>query len=163
MWCARDLFAQDVLLANSDTVHPIEVENVLLEKNLESPLVLAVDTVKTLGDEEMKLTWSPDRGVEQITKLMDPAKAYGEYIGVSLIRSPVASALTEALEATWRRDPNLYYEDGFQELIDRGGRIDVAPIGDQPWIEIDNHDDLRRAAGVLVEIGLRAGTHGGAN
>lgn len=26
----------------------------------------------------------------------------------------------------------------------RGFRIDVAPIGDVQWVEIDNHDDLAR-------------------
>ena len=54
-------------------------------------------------------------------------------------------ALAAALETTWRRDPSQYYEDGFQELADRGGAIAIAPIGDVEWVEVDNHDDLRRA------------------
>ena len=56
-----------------------------------------------------------------------------------------AAQLADALEATWRRDPSLYYEDGFQELADRGGAIGVAPIGEVEWVEVDNHADLRRA------------------
>ena len=61
--------------------------------------------------------------------------------------SPAAAAgpLADALEATWRRDPSLYYEDGFQELADRGGEIGVAPIGEVEWVEVDDHDDLARA------------------
>ena len=50
-----------------------------------------------------------------------------------------------ALEATWRRDPDLYYEDGYQTLVDRGGEVGVAPIGALPWVEVDNHADLARA------------------
>ena len=65
--------------------------------------------------------------------------------GATLIGAPAAAPLAAALEATWRRDPSLYYEDGFQELADRGGAIGVAPIGEVEWVEVDNHDDLRRA------------------
>jgi len=65
---------------------------------------------------------------------------------VSVEKTLLAAApLAAALEATWRRDPSLYYEDGFQELADRGGVIGVAPIGEVEWVEVDNHDDLRRA------------------
>ena len=81
----------------------------------------------------------------RITKLMDPALAYAEYIGATLIGAAAAAPLAAALEATWRRDPSLYYEDGFQELADRGEAIGVAPIGEVEWVEVDNHDDLRRA------------------
>ena len=53
--------------------------------------------------------------------------------------------LADALETTWRRDPGLYYEDGYQELADRGGEIAAVPIGVVDWVEVDNHADLRRA------------------
>ena len=86
-----------------------------------------------------------DGRLTRITKLMDPALAYGEYIGATLIGASAAAPLAAALEATWRRDPSLYYEDGFQELTDRGGAIGVAPIGEVEWVEVDNHADLRRA------------------
>ena len=50
-----------------------------------------------------------------------------------------------ALEATFKRDPQLYYEDGFQELADRGGRVATQPIGAVQWVEVDDHADLARA------------------
>jgi choline kinase len=163
LWCARDhLRGGDVLLANGDTVHPVSVERVLLAdgpstsgavRGQPSPLLLAVDTIKSLGAEEMKLTWAEGEGVTRISKSLDPEKAYGEYIGVALVPAGVGPALVEALEVTWRRDPHLYYEDAFQELIDRGEvRIDVRPIGDVPWIEIDDHADLARAAAVMAAL-----------
>ncbi|HSF26297.1 MAG TPA: phosphocholine cytidylyltransferase family protein [Actinomycetes bacterium] len=148
LWCARDLLGQGVLLANGDTVHPVSVERTLLDARGPA-LLLALDTVKSLADEEMKVQWSPEQGLTRITKLMDPATAYGEYIGVTLIEPDAAAPLTEALEATWRRDPNLYYEDGYQELVDRGFRVDVAPIGTVDWVEIDNHADLARAREIV--------------
>ena len=53
--------------------------------------------------------------------------------------------LADALEVTWKRDPSLYYEDGYQELADRGGAVAVAPIGAVDWVEVDDHRDLQRA------------------
>jgi len=173
LWLAREHFAAGALLVNGDTVHPVSVEKTLLSAaeaaqagagagaavaqaaipqaaipqagGPRAGLILAVDDVKRLADEEMKVVIGADGMITRITKLMDPALAYGEYIGATLIGASAAAPLAAALETTWRRDPSLYYEDGFQELADRGGSIAIAPIGDIEWVEVDNHDDLRRA------------------
>jgi choline kinase len=171
LWLAREHFAAGALLVNGDTVHPVSVEKTLLAAGQEpagpgfagpqaagpasagpgsvaSPqpgIVIAVDDIKRLADEEMKVIIDSAGRLTRITKLMDPALAYAEYIGATLISASAAAPLAAALEATWRRDPSLYYEDGFQELTDRGGAIGVAPIGEVEWVEVDNHDDLRRA------------------
>lgn len=149
LWCAREVLAVGALLANGDTVHPVAVEHALLAARGPA-LVLALDTGKALGAEEMKVRWTPERGVVRITKAMHPATADGEYIGVALIEPVAAAGLVPALEATWRRDPALYYEDGFQEVIDRGGRVDVAAIGDVAWVEIDDERDLARARTMVI-------------
>ena len=146
LWLARDHFAEGVLLVNGDTVHPASVERTLLAKTTTTPgIVLAIDDVKHLADEEMKVTLTADGTMARITKNMDPAQAYGEYIGATLIQPSAAKKLANALEATWRRDPSRYYEDGFQEYADRGAPVGIAPIGAVDWVEVDNHDDLRRA------------------
>jgi choline kinase len=155
LWLAREHFAAGALLVNGDTVHPVSVEKTLLgaaqqastgsASTGQAGIVIAVDDVKRLADEEMKVIIDSDGRLTRITKLMDPTLAYGEYIGATLIGAPAAAPLAAALEATWRRDPSLYYEDGYQELADRGGAIAVAPIGEVEWVEVDNHDDLRRA------------------
>ncbi|MFR9676754.1 sugar phosphate nucleotidyltransferase [Streptomyces sp. TR06-5] len=145
LWCAREVLKQGALLANGDTVHPVSVERDLLAaRGSGQKIILALDTVKELADEEMKVVVDPAEGMRRITKLMDPAEATGEYIGVTLIEPEAAEELADALRATFERDPDLYYEDGYQELADRGFRIDTAPIGDVAWVEIDNHDDLAK-------------------
>ncbi|MFI6501509.1 sugar phosphate nucleotidyltransferase [Nonomuraea typhae] len=149
LWCARDYFAQGALLVNGDTVHPVSVEKTLLSAPETSDILLAVDDVKKLADEEMKVTL--DGGsLKRITKLMDPADAYGEYIGATLIRPGAAERLADALKATFERDPQLYYEDGYQEMVGRGEQIHVAPIGEVDWVEVDNHDDLAKARAIAV-------------
>jgi choline kinase len=81
---------------------------------------------------------------------MDPADAYGEYIGATLIRPGAAAGLADALRATFERDPQLYYEDGYQEMVERGEQIHLAPIGDVDWVEVDNHEDLAKARTIAV-------------
>jgi choline kinase len=144
LWCARHLLTEGVLLSNGDTVHPVSVEERLLAST-GAPLRLAVDDRKALADEEMKIVLGADGGLARISKQLDPATAAGEYIGVTLIEPAAAEPLTEALEATWRHDPGLYYEDGYQAYVDAGRRIDICPIGEVSWVEVDNHDDLARA------------------
>jgi choline kinase len=144
LWCAREAFSEGVLLVNGDTVHPAVVEErVLAARGPE--VLLAVDREKPLDQEEMKVLLNDEGRVERISKLMDPHAAHGEYIGLTMIEPAAAAGLAEALEATWRRDPSLYYEDGFQEFADRGGRVGIAPIGTVEWVEVDDHRDLARA------------------
>jgi choline kinase len=144
LWLARETFRDGAILVNGDTVHPPSVENALMAAR-GPDVLLAVDEEKTLGEEEMKTQVSADGSLRRISKQVDPALAEGEYVGVALIEPAAAAPLAEALEATWRRDPSLYYEDGFQELVDRGGNVRVLPIGTVEWVEVDDHADLERA------------------
>jgi choline kinase len=150
LWLAREYFSRGALLVNGDTVHPVSIEKTLLAARGSGTagrarVILAIDNVKALADEEMKVVLDARGLLSRISKQMDPAKAYGEYIGATLIESSAAVPLADALETTWRRDPALYYEDGYQELADRGGEIAAVPIGDVDWVEVDDHADLRRA------------------
>ena len=147
LWLARDAFRQPVLLVNGDTVNPVAVQRALLSARGPG-IVLAVDTVKALAEEEMKVALKPDGSLARINKAVEPSIAAGEYIGLTLIEPAAGPALAEVLERTWRRDPQLYYEDGYQEFVDSGGRVEVAPIGEVDWVEVDNVADLQRARGM---------------
>ena len=150
LWLAREHFARGALLVNGATVHPARVEKTRLAARGAAGVILALDNVKPLAEEEMKVVLDERGLLARITKRMDPALADGEYIGATLIEAGAAAALADALEATWRRDPGRYYEDGYQELAGRGGLVAVAPIGAVDWVEVDNHDDLRRARQIAV-------------
>lgn len=144
LWLARGFFAEGVLLCNGDTVHPASVERTVLAAP-PAGIVLAMDDVKSLADEEMKIVLDDAGTMRRINKAIDPAEAAGEYIGVTRIEPSAADGLATSLEAVWRRDTTLYYEDGYQEYVDRGGVVEVAPIGEVSWVEVDNHEDLARA------------------
>jgi choline kinase len=145
MWTARDHMSDGVLMVNGDTVHPVSVEETLLAAR-GTGIVLAIDADKVLAEEEMKVQLAADGSLTRITKLMDPSSAHGEYIGASLVEPDAVPSLTDALQATFERNPDLYYEDGYQEMVDRGERIRTAPIpAGTVWVEGDDHVDLERA------------------
>jgi len=144
LWLAREHFAEGALLINGDTVHPPSVEHTLLT-NRGPELLLAVDDEKSLADEEMKVKFGLDGRLEAIHKSLDPADADGEYMGACLIEPRAASAFADALEATWRRDPQLYYEDGIAAFAEQGGDVRGVPIGTVDWVEVDDPTDLARA------------------
>jgi choline kinase len=153
LWLAREYLGQGALLVNGDTVHPVSIEKTLLAAREPGGggggggalIILAVDDAKPLADEEMKVALDARGLLTRISKRLEPARAWGEYIGATLIEPAAAAPLADALEATWRRDPALYYEDGYQELADQGAEIAAASIGSVDWVEVDDHDDLRRA------------------
>lgn len=145
LWTARDLMADGVLLLNGDTVHPVGVEEALLSSRGPGVL-LAVDSGKVLATEEMKVTVDGSGAVVRITKRMDPTEAFGEYIGATLIEADAVPRLVDSLEATWRRDPGLYYEDAYQEMVDRGDLLMTTEIpSGTAWVEVDDTADLERA------------------
>ncbi|MDA2978938.1 MAG: phosphocholine cytidylyltransferase family protein [Actinomycetota bacterium] len=147
LWLGAHWMDEDTIVINSDTLHPPSVETALIDTAAHEPdgLFIAVDTVKQLGEEEMKLTFTDHMHVRRIHKGINPAIAAGEYIGVTLLKEPSVADVMTSLRATWSRDTDLYYEDGYQDYIDRGERVIAVPIGDLPWVEVDSHDDLARA------------------
>ncbi|WP_217146799.1 sugar phosphate nucleotidyltransferase, partial [Streptomyces sp. AC627_RSS907] len=63
LWCAREVLKQGAILANGDTVHPVSVEKSLLAaRGKGQKIILALDTVKQLADEEMKVVTDPAKG-----------------------------------------------------------------------------------------------------
>lgn len=145
LWTAREHLCQGVLLLNGDTVHPVSVEETLLSEH-ESGILLAVDRSGSLGDEQMKVTVDDSGALRRITKLIDPATAYGEYIGACLIGADAGPGLVDALESTWCRDPDAYYEDAYQALADGGELLWTSSIASgTPWVEVDDHRDLAKA------------------
>jgi len=145
MWLACPYLGDGAVMVNGDTVHPVGVEHSLLAAR-GPDIVLSVDAERPLTEEAMKVTVDDTGSIIRISKLMDPATAYAEYIGASLIEGRAVPALADALEATFRRDPDLYYEDGYQEFVDRGGVIATSPLpAGTDWVEVDDHVDLDRA------------------
>lgn len=150
LWLARRHFTNGALVVNGDTVHPLSVEKTLLE-NRGAAMLLAIDTCKRLADEEMKVRFRADGQLVAIHKSLNPATADGEYIGACIIEPGAAEELADALQETWRKDPQLYYEDGIAEFAARGGVVRGVSIGEVAWVEVDNHEDLALARRIACQ------------
>ena len=78
----------------------------------------------------MKVVVDDAGRLTRITKLMDPAEAYGEYIGATLIEPRRG----RAWPTRWRRPGGATRtcttRTATRSCVDRGGEVAVAPIGD---------------------------------
>ena len=135
---------EDLFVVNGDTLFTPEAVR-RLGGAPAAPVTLAVDRVKRLGDEEMKVRFDRDGSLEAISKQLDPAAADGEYIGLARVAGSAVPGLRGALDDVWSRDPALYYEDGFGGLAASGVSVTMVDVGDLPWIEVDTPEDLERA------------------
>ncbi|MBO0776811.1 MAG: NTP transferase domain-containing protein, partial [Actinobacteria bacterium] len=73
LWLARGYLTGGALLVNGDTVHPATVEKTLLAARGAAGVILAIDDVKPLAEEEMKVVLDERRLLARITKQLDPA------------------------------------------------------------------------------------------
>ena len=145
LWCARDSFAEGVLLANGDTVHPVSVEETLLAARGPA-LLLAVDTEKQLAEEEMKVALVGRDG---------PAahhQAHGAGDGVRRVhrRHPHRARGRGAPGRRARDDLAARPRPVLRGRLPGAGRpagsaSTCAPIGSVDWVEIDDLRDLERA------------------
>ena len=107
---------------------------------------LLVDRNATLSDEEMKVEVGADGHVARLSKALDPKDSAGESIGVQKIGGRAVPLLWDTLERMLpARAADAYYEDAFQQLIDRGIHFGVCPVESGTWMEIDDPADVNEA------------------
>ena len=111
------------------------------------PNRLALRTRGGLGEEEVKVTLTPDGRIADISKTMPPASAAGESVGIELFCTEFTADLFRTLERrmTLENRVNEWYEASFVELIAGGAAIHPVDLGDLECMEIDTAEDLERA------------------
>lgn len=171
--CARAYFDQPTYLTYSDIVFSPAVAEAAARSPAEIGLVIDREfrtiyegrTEHPLDEGEVS-DLRPDGAVARVGKRALPAaNAIGEFIGLSKLGpTGVAIAATALDELATRfaatpdapfqravRYRNAYLTDLWQELIDRGVRIDPILISGQ-WREIDTGQDLDRARELLQSM-----------
>ncbi len=153
MLYAKEVFDEDFILINSDTIFHRDILERLVQSKHANAMV--IDDYKTLSDEEMKVHIDDNQNITHIHKSLDPDKAYGEYIGVLKLSKGIKHQLVKSLDATIANDNSVYYEDALQHMITQHG-VDIKPISThgQPAMEIDTHEDLATAAELIHKLRL---------
>lgn len=148
---AAEVFDEDFILINSDTIFHADILKRLVESKHANAMV--IDDGKKLGDEEMKVALDPSESIARIHKSLDPAGSHGEYIGVMRLSKDVKRQLLDSLDKTIAGNNSLYYEDGIQQMIEDHG-VQIKPISTAglPAMEIDTHEDLAEAEKMIAEL-----------
>ena len=108
--------------------------------------LLAVDVVKPLTDESMKVALRPDETLLRIGKVEidDPA---GEYVGMLMARDDALRRLRDVLEGFVGRSDaaNEWYEGAVMRTAQAGTAWRVWAMPPGGWVEIGDDDYLRTA------------------
>jgi choline kinase len=164
--CARAYLDRPCLISYSDILFTPAVAHAAAASDAEIALVIdrefrAIYHGRTQHplDEGEVADLMPDGSVARVGKrALPPADAIGEFIGLTKLGERGAATVARALDALARRydgrdhEPfqratsyrNAYLTDLWQDLIDRGIRLDPVLIAGN-WREIDTEQDLDRA------------------
>jgi len=128
-------------ILNSDVLfHPEIFDS--LHSNSSDSLTLSVDTVKKLGEEEMKVK-IVDGFIKRISKEIPPDEADGEYIGIAKVPKNAVDNLSEHVELVMeKKGRRVFYEEAFQSMMDAEIGVTCESTKGLPWIEIDTPSDL---------------------
>lgn len=144
---AARLVGDAFLLIDGDLVF----EPAVLESILGDGTRLAVDRGRTLDDDAVKVAVGGHRITHVGKTLPSGSSAVGESIGLARVDRETAAALfplCARLLAGGARE--AYYEAAFQTLIDAGARFVAADVTGLRWVEIDDHEDFRRAEALFA-------------
>ncbi len=143
--CAAAIRGEAILKLDGDLVLDLEILRRVLADP--SPMVVAVDTSRSLDQEAMKAAIDTAGFIRDFGKSMPVSKAQAESIGVEKLDAHCSQAvLTRIAELMAHGVTDKYYEDVYAELIHSGQltakAIDIAGL---KWAEIDTVEDLYSA------------------
>ncbi len=137
-----------VVLLNADLLAEPEHVAAFIEEAAagQADGLLAVDLVKQLTDESMKVSLTPDGTLARIGKVEidDPV---GEYVGMLMVRAVALRRLRAVLESFVGRAEaaNEWYEGAVGQTASAGVAWHVWAMAPGAWAEIDDDADLEAA------------------
>lgn len=146
--CAAPAVDGDFLLLDGDLVF----EPAVLERLPGRGARLAIDRGRPLDDDAVKVALAAGGRITAVGKRLPPGtRPAAESIGLGYFDRATAEVLLplsrRMLAEGWG---HAYYEAAFQRLLDRGAPLEAADVTGLRWVEIDDHDDLRRAESAFV-------------
>jgi choline kinase len=122
-------------------------------------IVAAIEKRADMGVEEMKaLVEVGSKKILSFGKHLDPARAYGESIGLERVSGVAVSSLFHRLDRLiGEGTTGLYYEDVYAQLIPEGVPCWMTDITDLRWAEVDTLEDLEVARALVKSGALEGG------
>jgi L-glutamine-phosphate cytidylyltransferase len=143
-WIARDLFGDDTLLINGDTLFDPRIPARVIEE-ARAPVSVTIDRKGDYDVDDMKVRLDGERLVRIGKKLEAPID--GESIGMLRFRAGGGARFANALDAALRDPASLsrWYLSVIDTLADEG-EVGTVSIQGLPWAEVDYPHDLPIAA-----------------
>jgi choline kinase len=140
---SQELQGDDFILINADDLFPHTIISKMMKTH--GQIVIAVDGEGTLGSEEMKVRRENGR-ITSVTKKMDPTVAFGEDIGITKFSREGGQAFFNTInDIIEEKGPNYYFQEAIDQLASNDYPVTYVNVENEPWIEIDDHFDLKWA------------------
>ena len=135
---------EDLLLINGDVVLDKRVIAATLEAEGENVLATRFDRVAA---EEVKVRLDGAGIVTEIGKHLIPEEAAGESVGINSLSRALLNDLFPTIERRINEGDGRkeFYEQAFDELIQKGTIFNTADVTHLPVIEIDTPEDFEAA------------------
>ena len=146
LWVGRDALRGETFLINGDVLAD---QGIYARLAVARGSAMAVDPSSGRDAEHMKVVASDGR-VRRIGKHLPPDRAAGESLGLMKLGAACARALGRAaadLVAEGRS--RTWAPAALDRILDRHP-VEVADVGDAPWVEIDFPEDLHYARRVVA-------------
>jgi len=148
---AKELLGDKFVLINADDLF----SPVILQRLIEArgDIVLAVDGEGTLGTEEMKVSVDENGRVNGVSKELNPSESFGEDIGIMKFSEEGGKAFLNAVEdVIQKKGSHFYFQEALHYLTNQEYPINYIDIENEPWIEIDDHFDLKCAKTPVIHM-----------
>ena len=165
-YLAKDIWDDDTVLLNSDIIyHPLILKN-LLSKSVElekqearnrkqenhASSFLVIDNTKELTDEAMKVEIDNDDKIKKISKNLNSKISFGEYIGITYLRSSARIKFLRSLEENVKAGKlDIYYEDALAQVLNGISVFPSSTCG-KVWTEVDTKEDYEIAKKIAQEL-----------
>jgi choline kinase len=146
---SKDLEGDDFILINADDLFSPFILWKL--KEAQGDIVLAVDNQGTVGTEEMKVYTDGNGRITAVSKTLDPVESYGEDIGIIKFSKTGGRAFLDTIKRIIKeRGYHFYFQEAIHDLSTKDYPITYIKVGNEPWIEIDDHFDLKWAKTPII-------------
>ena len=149
LWLVIQKMPRGFLLLDGDVLFTKSLLQIFKTHADQNALLCETDPSK-LDPEAVKFCTNAQNQITQIGKAIALSDAKGESIGIGQFQADWNRTLNAFLNTQLQNTAhhNWYYEDAFQRIFE--GQQAPAPFfvlstGEQAWVEVDDHADLKRA------------------
>ncbi len=148
-WVARGEMTGEFVIINGDTLFESAILARLLDGPARAPVTLVTDSKASYDDDDMKVVVR-DARLMRVGKQLQRSEVNGESIGMMRFRADGAEHFCRQIETMMRYGTGLkqWYLSAIDQLASQA-LVGVCPIDGLSWCEIDDRDDLTRAADVV--------------